>query len=276
MTGLYEFEFARHALLAALILGPACALLGVLVTLRGQSFLSDALAHSAVTGVALGLWFREATGWEVDTTWTVLPFCIVLALGITWLQERTPLRTDAVITVSFAGSLALGFLILAAIERYTLLEGILFGSIYTITRADLFLQVCLGVVIFTLFATCRKAFTLALVQPDLARLQGLHPGWLNAVIALLVAFTVALCIKMVGALLLGALIVIPASAGRLVAKSFAGMVLATVAIGFIGPVSGVLVSLNTDLPTGPVVVLSLLALLAGCLALRPWLMNRPA
>jgi zinc transport system permease protein len=261
MWDLLQYDFARNALLAALILGPACALLGVFVTLRGQSFLSDALAHSAVTGVALGILMQQTLGWPEDTTWAVLPFCLVLALGISVLSERSDVRPDAIITASFVGSLALGVIILNSVDRYTLLDGILFGNIYAIDRSDLLLQGVLAAGLVTLLLGMRRQFLLTLLNPDLARLQGVRTSLMHHVLALAVAVTVALCIKMTGALLLSALIVVPAVAGRVVARSFGSLLILSMAFGLIGPSAGVFISLKADLPTGPVMVLTLLAIL---------------
>lgn len=277
MFELLQFEFARHALYAALILGPACALLGVLVVLRGQSFFSDALAHSAVSGVALGLLLQQATGgWPQDVTLAVLPFIVLLAMGITLLQQKTLLRSDAVITFSFAGSLALGLVVLTLLDRYTLIDGILFGNIYALQPRDLVVQGVLAAVIVGVVLGLRRQFMLALVQPELAKLQGVRTDWLHYLLAFVMALTVSVCVKMFGALLLGALIVIPASAARLVAGSFAGLLAVAAGIGLVVPATGVLVSLGVNLPTAPVVVLSLLVMLAACLASGAFLRRRLA
>lgn len=262
---LWQFEFARNALFSALILGPSCALLGVFVTLRGQSFLSDALAHSAVTGVALGLLLQKHLGWPDDVTFAVLPFCAGLALLITWLSERTQIRPDAVITFSFAGSLALGLVILSSLDRYTLIDGILFGNIYALTTRDLALQAGLAILLGLLYLAWRRQYLLTIVQPDLARMQGVRTGLLHYALALAVALTVAVCIKMVGTLLLGALIVIPAATGRALARSFVSMSVLALLAGLAGPSLGVYVSLQRNLPTGPVIVLTMLTLLGVAL-----------
>jgi ABC-type Mn2+/Zn2+ transport system permease subunit len=198
----------------------------------------------------------------------------VLALGITFLSERTELRPDAVITFSFAGSLALGLVILSSLDRYRLVEGILFGNIYALNTTDLIRQAALAAGLVVFFLVVRRRYLLALVQPDLARLQGHRTDWLHYALALAVALTVASCIKMVGALLLGALIVIPAATGRVLGRSFAAMTWIALAAGLLGPSLGVVASLERDLPTGPTVVLTSLALLGVSLIFSAILARR--
>ena len=93
-TELLRYDFMRYALISGLLLGPTCALLGVFVNLRGMAFFSDALAHSALTGVALGFMIDAWTGWKLDPTIYVLIFSCLLALGMSWLSQRTPLSRD--------------------------------------------------------------------------------------------------------------------------------------------------------------------------------------
>ena len=112
-SDLWNYEFMRYALISSLILGPTCALLGVFVTLRGMAFFSDALAHSAITGVAIGLLLQERMGLSLDPMWFVFIFSIALALLMAWMNNQSALAPDTVISFSFTGSVALGVVIIS-------------------------------------------------------------------------------------------------------------------------------------------------------------------
>ena len=263
VVDLWQFPFVRHALLSALLLGPVCAYLGVFITLRGMSFFSDALAHAALTGIALGFLVQAVWPW-MPLLPVVLVFSLVLAAGMARIAEKTTLRPDAIIAFSFTGSVALGVAVLSKLGKYRLLDGLLFGDIYASGPGDLWAQAGLALVLFGFLAWNRRAFLLEIVQPDLARVEGLPVARLNLLFALVVAATVTVCIKMLGTLLLSGLIVIPATAARLVARNFAQMTVAAIVLGGVGAVGGIVVSCVFDLPAGPSIILLDIAILLGC------------
>lgn len=266
LAEIWSYDFMRHALISAAILGPTCALLGVFVTLRGMAFFSDSLAHSAVTGVALGFLLQEKTGLGLDPMLVVLVFSVALASLMAWLFHRTSLRPDTVIAFSFTGSVALGVVIIAWLEQYRLLDGILFGSIYANGPGDILRQSILAVIVLGFLLWQMRPLTLSTLHPELARTRGIRTGLLNYIFAILIAATVVVSLRMLGALLLSALIVIPAAAAKLVSGSFAAMLLVSAAIGLVVPFAGVVASCQLDLPTGPTIVLANVAVLILCYA----------
>jgi len=266
MMDFWHVEFMRNTLVSALILGPACALLGVFVTLRGMAFFSDALAHSAITGVALGYLLQEWLHWNVDPMLFVLLFSLVLATVMAYFFDRTKLRPDTIIAFSFTGSVALGYLIISCgLGKYRLIDGILFGSIYSNSLQDIFRQAVLALAIVGILFYNLKSYALGILQPDLARVQGIRLERLNYLFALLVAATVTVCLKMVGALLLSALIVIPPAAAKVMAGNFRNMLLLAPVLGLLAAVCGVLLSFKVNAPSGPVMVLVNVGFLLGSL-----------
>jgi len=268
MSTLWQYEFMRHALLSALFLGPACALLGVFVTLRGMAFFSDALAHSALTGVALGLLLSEVWGVPIDPLLSVLIFSLGLAGLMSWLMRRGNLSPDTVIAFTFTGSVALGVVVISALGKYRLLDGFLFGSIYANNTADLWRQALLLTGLVTYLLWNGRSYALATLNPDLAQVRGIQTARLDLVFALLIGLTVAICLKMLGALLLSALIVIPPAAAKLIALGFRQMLLFSCIGGTLCAVVGVLASWFLNVPTGPCIVLTNIAFLAACFTLR--------
>ncbi|MEM7792568.1 MAG: metal ABC transporter permease [Verrucomicrobiota bacterium] len=257
----WSYDFMRNALISATILGPTCALLGVFVTLRGMSFFSDALAHSAVTGIALGFLLEERFGWSIDPMVVVFIFTTVLGLIMAKLSQGDLLRPDTIIAFTFSGSVALGVVIIAMLGKYRLLDGILFGSIYANDARSITYQVLLALVVFGFIGFNLRRLTQMTLNTELARIQGTRTLLLHYAFTLLVSATVVVSLKMLGALLLGALIVVPAAVGKVVAQSFRSMLLIALICGFIAPWNGVWASVQFDLPTGPSIVLSAILLL---------------
>lgn len=268
LAELWSYDFMRYALFSALLLGPACALLGVFVTLRGMAFFSDALAHSAVTGVALGWLVREKLGIEIDLMACVFLFSLLQAAAMAWLFNRSSLAPDTVIAFSFTGSVAFGVIVIAMLGKYRQLDGLLFGSIYGNGPADLMRQGVLALVIATVLVTQMRGLTLSSLSPELAAAQRLRVSWLNYTFALLIAATVVISLKMLGALLLSALIVIPPASAKLVSGSFRSLLLVSLLGGLTAPALGVVASARFNLPTGPCIVMMNVALLLACYAWR--------
>lgn len=257
----WSIEFMRNTFLSALILGPTCALLGVFVTLRGMAFFSDALAHSALTGVALGFLLQETFGWGVDPMLIVLIFSMLLATTMAYFFEKTSLRPDTIISFSYTGSVAFGVIVLSMLGEYRMINGILFGSIYSNSNADLYKQIALGCLILGFTFWKLRPYTLAILQPDLARIQGINTSQLNYLFALLIALTVSVTLKMAGALLLSALIITPAASAKILSGNFRNLLIWSPVLGFLAAGSGVLISYQLDSPTGPTIVLTNVAVL---------------
>jgi ABC-type Mn2+/Zn2+ transport system permease subunit len=257
----WHIEFMRNTLISAAILGPTCAFLGVFVTLRGMAFFSDALAHAAVTGVALGYLCQDLLQWELNPMLFVFIFSMLLATLMAYLFERTKLRPDTIIAFSFTGSVALGYVIISALGKYRLIDAILFGSIYSNSSQDILIQLLLAAGVAGILLWNLKAYALGILQPDLARVQGIKLERLNYLFALVIAATVTICLKMLGALLLSALIVIPPAASRLAVGNFKQLLLLAPVVGLLAAISGVLTSYTLNSPTGPTIVLVNVAVL---------------
>ncbi len=268
LLDLLQYDFMRYALISGLLLGPTCALLGVFVNLRGMAFFSDALAHAALTGVALGLLINTWTGWNVDPSVYVLVFSSLLALAMGWLADHTPLAKDTITAFTFTGSVAIGVILISLLGKHRMLESLLFGSIYANGPADLLRQAGLALAVAVFFFFQLAPFTLATLDPEVARARGIRPARLHYVFSLLVAAAVAVGLNMLGALLLSALIVMPAAAARVATRGFRSMLLLALLLGLLAPPIGISASAVFNLPTGPCIVLFHVLALALCLLAR--------
>ncbi len=266
MMEILHYDFMRYALLSAAILGPMCAFLGVFITLRGMSFFSDAISHASLTGIAIAFLMQDYWGFPQDVFWVVFIFNAILSLVMAYFFQRTPLSPDTIIAFSFTGSVALGVMIISHLGKYRLIDGLLFGDIFSNGPRDIFYQLGLALVVLLFILWNMKGLSLMILDNDMAKSQGYQTERLNYAFALLIAATVAVAIKMLGTLLLSALIVIPPAAAKMIARSFQQMLVISAFIGLLGSVTGVLISYAMDTPTGPTIVMVQLAsLLLVCL-----------
>lgn len=274
MLELLQNPQLQRALWIALIAGPVLGLLGAIITLRGLAFFSDAISHSAMTGVGLGLMLRLANDVYGPAMQAVLVvFCCVIALIMAWLLERTSLRADTVIAFSYSGATALGVILISRLKGYQSLEGVLFGEILFASDWDVWLVIGLGLIVSIFLALNLRGLLLCTIEENLARLAGINVRRLNYSFVVLIALVVALLLQQLGALLIGGLIVIPAAASRMVARSFRQMLCLSAVFALLGGMVGILASAQYDLPTGPSIVLAntlflFLAMIAGRFVLK--------
>ena len=274
MLELLQNPQLQRALWIALIAGPVLGLLGAIITLRGLAFFSDAISHSAMTGVGLGLMLRLANDVYGPSMQAVLVvFCCAIALIMAWLLERTSLRADTVIAFSYSGATALGVILISRLKGYQSLEGVLFGEILFASDWDVWLVIGLGLIVSIFLTLNLRGLLLCTIEENLARLAGINVRRLNYSFVVLIALVVALLLQQLGALLIGGLIVIPAAASRMVARSFRQMLCLSAVFALLAGMVGILASAQYDLPTGPSIVLAntlflFLAMIAGRFALK--------
>ena len=247
---LLQFPFMQRAILGSLMLGINGGLLGSLVVPRQLSFFGDALGHSALLGISLGLLIG------VNPYWTLLPFSLVLGLVITVLLSRVKLWPDALLNIIYSTSLSLAVILLSFIDRYKgSFTHFLFGDILAIETSQLYvngllLVICLGVVGFTM----RQQMLLTLSRP-LAIVQGVPAERYQILTVMLLSLVVALAIQMIGVLLVSAFIVIPPCTARLLSDRFNNYVILSIGLGGSCALTGMLTSALFDLPSGPTIVL---------------------
>ena len=243
------YPFMQRALAAGVLVALLASYYGVFVVQRGLSFLGSGLAHAAFGGVALGLLIG------LQPLWVALPFTILVALGITWIRDRTELGGDTAIGIFFAISVALGIIFLAWKQEYTENAfALLFGSILSVEWSDLWLTA--GAMLLPI-ATWRLwgRWAYATFDRELARADRLPVGRDDYFLAVLVAVAVVVAVKVVGIMLIAAFLVIPAASARLVARTFVGMTWLSMALGVGSTIVGLGTSYSLDVPSGAMIIL---------------------
>ncbi len=246
-----ETAFMRHALLGLLFLGPTCAAMGTLVVEFRMAFFAEAVAHSAFTGVAIGL----LAGF--DPRLTMLVFGVLVGLGLTRLASDLELSNETITGVLLSTNVALGVALISSHRALGgAITGFLFGDILTIDTPELSGLALLLVAVFGLLALGYNRLLLIGLDPDVARVYGVRVGLWRSLYAALLAVTVVFCIRAVGILLATALVVIPAAAAR----NLAGQVLSFFWLAILGAlasaIAGLALSVRTDTATGAMIILA--------------------
>ena len=234
----------------AVVAGP----LGCFVIWRRLAYFGDTLSHSALLGVALALLL------ELNITFTVFCISVVVAMLLMLLQRRASLSSDALLGLLAHSALAVGLVVLAFMTWVRVdLMGFLFGDILAITRADLMMIWFGGVAVLIALIKIWRPLFAATVSYELATAEGTRPDFANIVFTVLLAAVIAVSMKIVGVLLITALLIIPAAAARRFSKSPEQMALIAIIIGVFSVWLGLSGSLEFDTPAGPSIVVAALS-----------------
>ncbi|WP_019894595.1 metal ABC transporter permease [Hydrogenovibrio halophilus] len=242
-------DFLLYAFAGGLLLAMISAPLGVFVVWQKQSYFGAALAHSALLGVSLGLW------WQMDLTLAVIAVSILAALSIDWLTRHTRLPTDTLLGIFAHASLAFALIFISLKQPAQLdIMAYLFGDILSLQKAELVGIVLLGVWVTAFFWRHWSDMLNLTLNADLAQIEGVHTRQLQRHYLLLLAILIGLAIKVVGVLLITSLLIMPAASARRFARSPEGMLIGAIIMGGLSVLGGLLGSFLWDLPTGPAIV----------------------
>ncbi|UBM27367.1 metal ABC transporter permease [Pseudomonas sp. p1(2021b)] len=275
------YGFVINALLAGLMIGPVLGGLGTLVVVKRFAFFSEAVGHAALTGVAIGILLGEP---YTGPYGSLFGYCLLFGLLLNFLRNRTGLSPDTLIGVFLSVSLALGaslLLMLAGKINVHILENVLFGSVLTVSGQDLVVLGIVAMLVLALALPLYNRIMLASFNPQLAAVRGVAVKSLDYLFVVLVTLVTVASVKVIGAILVGALLVIPAAAARLVSQSLKGFFFIAVTIATLSTVLGILLPIVFDLPvpSGAAIILvagACFALAALARALVPRLQGTPA
>jgi len=264
-------DFFSRALIAgigvALVAGP----LGCFIVWRRMAYFGDTLAHAALLGVAIAFLF------DINIPLAVFAVSALISLALLALQSRAALSSDAILGLLSHSTLAVGLVCLAFMTWVRVdLMGFLFGDILAVSTADIVLIYAGGAVVLgLLFAIWRPLFA-ATVNRELAEAEGLQPDRVNLVFMLLMAAVIAIAMKIVGVLLITALLIIPAATARRLSSGPEQMAAVAAAVGIASVIAGLFGSLEWDTPSGPsIVVAAMLFFLVSLLPLAGLLRSQP-
>lgn len=245
-----ESELMRLALGAGAVVGVLAPAVGFFLVERRQSLVGDGIGHVAFAGVAAGILL------DVAPVLAALAAAVLGGIAIELLRSRGGTAGDQALALVFYTGIAIGVVLVSAAGALNVnLFQYLFGSILTVTRADLALVAALGAVALAAVTLLFRALAAAVIDEEGARVAGLPVGTLNVAVATLAAVTVALSMRVVGVLLVAALMVLPVSAAGRIAWSMRSTFLLAMAIGLGSALAGLTLAYYADLPPGATIVL---------------------
>jgi len=250
-----QYEFMQRGMLAAILVGIVCAVVGSYVVLRGMAFFGDALAHTILPGIALG--YLISGGARDALFWWALGTSILAALGIGAISKNAEIKEDTSIGVIFAGMFALGIALISTVKSYAVdLSHFLFGDVLSVSPQSLWLILIFGgLVLLTIFAFY-KEFTTLSFDPVLAATLRLPVGLLNNLLLTLIAVTVAVSLQTVGVALMVAMLVTPAATASLLTHRLPTMMLLASIFASLSGVIGLYLSFHLSIASGAAIVLT--------------------
>ena len=246
-------RFMKDALLAILVVTPLFGLLSTMVVESRMAFFSDALGHSAFTGMAIG-----ALCGLTEPVWAAVLFAVVIALLFTLVRQRTHMASDTAISVFSSAAVALGiFLSTLGGQSFTKFNTLLIGDILSVAPAEIGLLALLLVLLVVLWLTSFNQMMLSSVHQALADSRGIRVVWKNFLFTAAIAVVVTITMSWVGLLVINALLVLPGAAARNVAKNLPQYHLMSILGGLICGVAGLMVSYQLGTSTGASITLLL-------------------
>lgn len=254
MLEVLSHPFMQRAVLAGVACALACSILSVYIVLKRMAFIGEGIAHSAFGGVALAI----LMGWNITITTMVFAVVVAILIGVTARDRR--ISEDSAIGIFLTTSMALGVVFLNIHRQFTAdIFGYLFGNILAVDVSNLIAVAILAVVVIALVAVFYKELLFFTFDEEMARASGMPTNLIYFLLLFLVSLTVVVSIKMVGLILVSALLIIPGAAALLVTRSLRWMIIVAVILGVGAAIGGLVGSYYLRLGSGAVMVLCLFA-----------------
>jgi ABC-type Mn2+/Zn2+ transport system permease subunit len=264
--------FMQRGLVAAILVGVVCAVMGAFVVLRGLAFIGDAVSHAAFPGLVIAF----LLGIPLYLGGAVAAIATALAIG--WVSRRGGLRFDTAVGVLFAGMFALGIVLFSTIDDYVAdLFSYLLGNVLGITFADIVQVTVLGAIVLAVVVVLRKEFLYASFDPTGAAASGLPVEWLDYLLLGLIGVTIVVSIQTVGIVMVVAMLVTPAATAQMLVDRFWDLVRIAIGVAVFAAVVGLYVSYYVNVASGASIVLVETLCFAAALAVSPktgWLRRR--
>ncbi|CAI8333303.1 MAG: High-affinity zinc uptake system membrane protein ZnuB [Porticoccaceae bacterium UBA1117] len=256
-------DFLLYALLAGLGVALVAGPLGCFVVWRRMAYFGDTLAHSALLGVSLGVLL------DINLNITVIAIPLAMAIGLVFLEKRGFLSLDTLLGILSHSALAAGLVVISLLPGVRVdLMSLLFGDLLAVTKNDLWVIYTVSAAVLALLGLLWKQLINITVDPELAAVEGTNVTLVSTALMLITALVIALAMKVVGVLLITALLIIPAATARRVSQTPEQMAVAASLIAMLTVVMGLAMSWNLDTPAGPSVVISASFLFCLSLAYR--------
>ena len=245
-----DYTFMKNALLAIILVSPIFAILGTMIVNNKMAFFSDALGHSALTGIAIGMLLGIS-----NINISMILFAVIFALLLNFVKNKTTYGADTIISVFSSIAIALGLAILAQTGNFNKYSSYLVGDILSITSSEIFylLLAFIAVILFWYFMF--NKLNVISINSTLAKSRGINIKLIDNIFVILIAVIVMVSIIWVGILLINSLLILPAAASRNIAKSMRSYHLFSVIFSLFSGICGLIISYYWNVPTGPMIVI---------------------
>ena len=253
MLEIFEYEFMQRAFIAGMLIAILASISGTFIVLKRYSLMSETLAHSALVGVAVGL----VAGY--NPLWMAVVFSILSAWLIEYLRTSFSLYSDSILSIMLSGSLAIAVIIVSLGGAFNnSLFSYLFGSVLSVSSDDVWTIIIFGSIALSLLLAFSKELYFIAYDEEVAKVSGIKVKMLNFLLVTVVAIIIALSIRVVGSLLIGALMVIPTVSALQYRVGFLPTVLISLVFALFSVASGITLSFYFSLPSGATIVLCIL------------------
>lgn len=250
MMELLQYEFIRNAIMAGILASISCGIIGVYVVVKRIVFISGGIAHASFGGIGLGYYLG------INPILGVLPFSIASALSMGWVSKRSRLPEDTAIGILWAMGMSIGIILVSMTPGYAPdLMTYLFGNILTVPFSDIVLMLVLDAIIILVVCSFYKEFLALCFDEEFATVRGVAAERLYLVLLCLIALTVVVLIRVVGVILVIALLTIPAAMSRQFTSNLKKMMLLSILFGAVFSSGGIWLSYMFDVPSGATIVL---------------------
>ncbi len=264
-----RYPFMVRALIAAVLVGGLCSVVGAFVVLRSMAFLGDALAHSVLPGLAAGF-LVAGHGDRRSLFWWALGTAVAVSLGVGWISKRARMKEDTAIGIIFAGMFALGIALISTVQGFAVdLVHFLFGNVLGVSTWDLSMIGAFGGCVLVLLVLFYKEFLIVSFDPTLAVTLRLPTAFYRYLLLVLVAITVVVSLQTVGLGLMLAMLITPATTAYLLTRRLPWMMGVGAAIGMLSGVLGLYLSYYWNVASGAAIVLVAIALFLLALLFSP-------
>ncbi len=251
MLDILAYEFMQRALMSGVVIAVACSILGLFLVLRRYSLFGDVLAHTALSGIAIGMFLN------VYPLLTALMTSILASIGITKIKSSTKLHGDTLIAMLFIGSLATAIVLLSVSKGFNVnLLSYLFGSILLISYEDMIVAMVTSMVVIVYVIVSRDRLLYITMDEEQARLSGLNVQTMNYIFMILAGVIVIMAIRLVGVLLVSSLIVLPNIAGIMLGKGFRYTLIASPCIAVVAVITGIISSYYLNIAASGMIVIT--------------------
>lgn len=249
-TGPLQYDFMKRALVEVILMGAVTGAIGAYVVLRGLSFIGDALSHAIFPGIVIAFLLGQSIFFGA------LVFGLFTSAAIGALATNRRVKEDTAIGVLFAGTFALGVVLISSSKNFTRdLTSFLFGNVLGVTDQDILLSAVIGAIVILLIVLFYRELLISSFDRSAAQAMGLPVFWLDLLLLILISLTIVVSLRAVGNILVVAMLVSPAAAARLLTDRLPVMILISSSIGMFSGIAGLLISYHADLAAGGTIVL---------------------